>query len=334
MRRMLTVAVGTMLSVFAAVARAQEAVPVPLSDDWGKLVAANDLDVKGNSPFHLGMTFQLYDLEGKPAETGSFETWWAAPGSQRSVVHLAGLDENGSAPEGADAALVRDSYLVRQLIESAVRPVPREQKVGGAITTKTVSFGKVKLDCASPASGPTELMNAQPATVCVEPQKTDVLLLQGLGGKVILLRPRVGKFHDTYVALDLRLAYLGIDSIAGKLTIFQTYDPLTSEVKPPAESQAQPLRTSGAVIAGHRIKFIEPSYPAMAKMQHASGCVLLGAIIGEDGSVERLVPIASTHAMFTDEAMKAVKQWKYSPYLLNGQPTKVDSTVTVNFQIN
>jgi protein TonB len=37
--------------------------------------------------------------------------------------------------------------------------------------------------------------------------------------------------------------------------------------------------------------------------------------------------------MFTDEAMRAVKQWRYSPYLLNGKPTKVDTTVTVNFEL-
>jgi protein TonB len=71
----------------------------------------------------------------------------------------------------------------------------------------------------------------------------------------------------------------------------------------------------------------------MAKMQHASGYVLLNVIIGEDGSVERITPIASTHEMFTDEAMRAVKQWRYSPYLLNGKPTKVDTTVTVNFEL-
>jgi TonB family protein len=332
---MLMAAVGIMLSVATLRAQLQMAVPesTPGSDAWGKLVAANNLDVKGNSPFHLGMTFQLYDLNGKATETGSFETWWAAPRSGRSVVHLAGLNENGSAPEGADAATVRYSYLVRQLLESAVHPVPPEPRLAGSIMTKTVNLGKAVLNCAAPDSGPSESMNTRPTTVCAEPQKADVLLIQGLGGKELILRPRTGKFHDTYVALDLRIAYLGIDAIAGKVTTLQSFDPATSEVKLPAESQPKAEPMSGGVIAGHRIQFKEPSYPPMAKMQHASGYVLLNVIIGEDGSVERITPIASTHEMFTDEAMRAVKQWRYSPYLLNGKPTKVDTTVTVNFEL-
>ena len=335
MRRMLTVAVGMVLSVSALRAQLQLAAPESMagSDAWGKLVAANNLDVRGNTPFHLGMTFQLYDLHGKPSGAGSFETWWSAPGSQRTVVHLAGLDENGSSPSGADAELLRDSYLVRQLIASAVRLVPPEPRLGSPIVTKTVNVGKAVLTCAAPSSGPSESMNAQPTTVCAEPQQENVVLLQGLGGKELILRPRTGKFHDTYVALDLRITYLGVDAITGKVTTLQSFDPATSDVKMPAESQLKAEPMSGGVIAGHRIQFKEPSYPPMAKMEHASGYVLLNVIIGEDGSVERLTPIASTHEMFTDEAMKAVKQWKYSPYLLNGKPTKVDSTVTVNFAL-
>ncbi len=345
MRRMLTAWIGVVLIMSGVGARAQGDPLAAEPEGWSRLAAANNLNLKKNAPFHLGMTFQLYDLKGKPAETGSFETWWAAPGSQRTVVHLTGLNENGSVPDGADAALLRDSYLVSQLIESAIRPVPPVPTVGDAIRMRTVNFGKIKLDCAMAASGPAEQMNAEPTTACVEPQETDVLLLQGLGGKALLLRGRVGKFHDTYVGLDLRLAYLGADSIAGKVTILQNFDPATSEA--PANAQPQTLRLpgeaipggkavrmSGGVIAGHRIRFVEPIYPIVAKMQHRSGSVLLNAIIGKDGSVERLVPIASTNEIFTNEAMNAVRQWKYSPYLLNGEPTKVDSTIIVNFAMN
>jgi periplasmic protein TonB len=45
------------------------------------------------------------------------------------------------------------------------------------------------------------------------------------------------------------------------------------------------------------------------------------------------VPIASTDPVFIDAAMQSVKQWKYSPYLLNGEPTEIDTSITVNFGI-
>lgn len=338
MRRMLVMVVGATLAVSAVGARGQDAAKASDTDEVGELAAANDLELKGKTPFHLGMTFQLYDLEAKPKETGSFETWWAAPGSWRNVVHLAGLNEDGSAPEGADAALVRDSYLVRQLLESAVHPVPKVQ-AAEEMTTRTLKFGKIQLDCTGPKASALQAMNAQAATLCVVPQTTDLLILQGLGGKEILVRPRTGKFHDTYVALELRVGYLGRDAITGKLSIMQDFDPATSEVKlpPPASEAALPSGEAGhipaQVMAGRRVHFVQPEYPDMAKIQHLSGVVLLGAVIGTDGAIQKLAAIASTDALFTDAAMKAVRQWKYSPYLLNGEPTEVDTTITVNFAL-
>jgi TonB family protein len=330
MRRML--AVGTMLSVFAAGAWAQGDAQKADTDEWGKLVAANNLDVKGNTPFHLGMKFQLYDLDGKPTETGSFETWWTAPGKHRTVVHLAGLNEDGRFPAGADAASVRNSYLVRKLLESTISPLP-VMLSPQEVSTRSVKFGKVQLDCIGPKSSLLGLMNAQPTTACVAPNTTDVLFLEGLGGKMTLLRPKTGTFHDTHVALDLRLAILGKDAIAGTMTVLEGDS--SKAVEPPAAdaSEARIAPVSGGVIAGKRIKFVEPVYPAAAKIARLSGAVLLSAIIGVDGSVRRLAPIASTDRMFTDEAMDAVKKWKYSPYLLNGEPTEVDTTITVNFSL-
>jgi hypothetical protein len=272
MRRMLSVATGILVAVYAAGARVQGDAQTPDADEWGKLVEANNLDVKGNAPFHLAMTFQMYDLKGKPAESGSFETWWTAPGKQRTVVHFAGLNENGTAPEGASASLVRDSILVGQLLEAAVRPVPKVLSPAG-IVTGTNKFGKIQLDCTGPKFSPAETFNAQPATVCVEPHTTDVVLLQGLGGKEIMVRPRTGKFHDTYVALDLDLGYLGRDAIVGKMTIMQAYDSTNLEAEPSAAMTSAPsvARVAGGVISGYRIKFTEPTYPLEAKLAHLSG---------------------------------------------------------------
>jgi TonB family protein len=335
MRRMLAVALGMMLAASALRARAQDEVQTPPTDDWGKLVAANNLDVKGNTPFHLGMTFQLYDLNGKPEKTGSFEVWWTAPGKQRSVVHLDGLNENGIAPEGANVALVRDSYLVGGLLEAAIHPVPIVRAPTGLLT-RTVKFGKIELECIGPKPGPMDAMNARPGTACVTPHTTDVLILQGLGGNVVILRPGTGKFHSTCVALNLRIAYIGKDAIAGKLTNLQTYEStnLTAEVPEGATSGPSAVRLSGGVNQGQRIKFAEPTYPEMAKVAHLSGSVLLHAVIAKDGSVQSLVPIASTATVFVDSAMEAVRRWRYSPFLLNGEPTEVDTMITVNFGLN
>ena len=333
MRRMVMAAI--VLAALAVSARAQGAVQASPTDDWGKLVAANNLDVKGNTPFHLGMSFQLYDLKGKPTETGTFETWWPGVGGRRTLVKLAGLNEDGSAPDGADDATVRYAHLVNQFIEAAIHPVPTMESSVGTVT-KPLTSGKFQLECTGPKPSPAEAMNAVLETACMAPNSTDVLTMQGLSGNLTMLRPKTGKFRDTFVAMELRIYYLRMDAIAGKMTGLQVYDPANAKVEAPSTtvSEAPVVRISGGVISGHRIKFVVPVYPMEAKISHLSGTVLMDAVIGKDGVIRRLVPIASTDSMFTESATQAVRQWRYSPYLLNGEPTEVDTTITVNYALD
>jgi protein TonB len=60
--------------------------------------------------------------------------------------------------------------------------------------------------------------------------------------------------------------------------------------------------------------------------------VVLHAIIGKNGSIQDL-KVISGPAMLQSAALDAVKQWRYKPYILNGDPTEVDTTVTVNFNL-
>jgi TonB family protein len=335
MRRMLVAAVGMMFAFSAVAVLAQGKAPAPGTDEWGQLAAANNLDMKGNTPFHLGMTFQLYDLKGKPTETGSFETWWTGVGPRRTVVQLAGLNENGSAQAGADDETMRYSYLVSQLIESAIHPVGT---VGlrKELVSDSLSVGQVRLDCIGPKPSPSEAFNTQIAKVCVAPNTTNVLVSQGDGGAKTLLRLKSGKFHDTFVGLDLRIRYLGMDAIAGKITTMQTYDStqLKAEVPDVTAADSNIVGVSGGVIPPRRIESVGPTYPVMAKAAHLSGSVLLHAVIAKDGSIRNLVPIAATDAVFIDSATAAVRRWRYSPALLNGQAEEMDTMITMNFALN
>jgi protein TonB len=60
--------------------------------------------------------------------------------------------------------------------------------------------------------------------------------------------------------------------------------------------------------------------------------VVLTAIIDKDGSIENL-QLVSGHPILAPAAIEAVKQWRYKPFLLSGQPFEVETTVTVNFQL-
>ena len=76
-----------------------------------------------------------------------------------------------------------------------------------------------------------------------------------------------------------------------------------------------------------------PRYPTLARQTRVSGTVRLHAIIGKDGSVQKL-ELISGHPLLVQSALDAVRQWRYQPTLLNGEPALVDTTVEVIFSLN
>lgn len=100
---------------------------------------------------------------------------------------------------------------------------------------------------------------------------------------------------------------------------------------PPPKPTA-PIRIGGNVMAGRLIRQVTPTYPQIAKIAHVSGTVILHAIIDENGDITSLTYISGP-ALLKDSALQAVRQWKYAPYKLNDQPVKVDTTITVIFNL-
>lgn len=114
--------------------------------------------------------------------------------------------------------------------------------------------------------------------------------------------------------------------------------PFGQDTAPPSPATAPvqtrgPVRISGGVMAGQRLTRVNPVYPDDARANHLEGTVVFSATIGRDGVVQDLKTISGP-AAFTQAATDAVRQWTFRPYLLNGQPTEVLTTITVNFHLN
>jgi protein TonB len=76
---------------------------------------------------------------------------------------------------------------------------------------------------------------------------------------------------------------------------------------------------------------VEPVYPHIAAVSNIQGQVKLHAIIARDGSIQSLNAI-SGHPLLVRAAMDAVQQWRYRPYILNGETVEVETFITVNFK--
>ena len=94
----------------------------------------------------------------------------------------------------------------------------------------------------------------------------------------------------------------------------------------------QRIRISAGVTKGLLIQRVEPVYPPLAKTARVQGDVVLSAIIDSNGLIKNL-QLVSGHPMLVPAAISAVRQWRYKPYLLNGQPVEVETTITVIFTL-
>jgi|SRR5580658_5157845 protein TonB len=100
----------------------------------------------------------------------------------------------------------------------------------------------------------------------------------------------------------------------------------------PKIATPQRVRVSQGVSQGLLIRRVQPNYPPLAKQARIQGQVVLQAEISKDGTIQNL-QLISGHPMLAPAAIEAVKQWRYKPYLLNGEPVAVETTVLVNFSL-
>jgi len=101
---------------------------------------------------------------------------------------------------------------------------------------------------------------------------------------------------------------------------------------PPPKVTPKRITVGGNVQAAHLVNRVQPTYPPLARQTRISGTVKLHAIIGKNGAVEQL-QVVSGHPLLVQSALDAVKQWRYQPTLLNGEPVEVDTEIDVIFSL-
>lgn len=93
------------------------------------------------------------------------------------------------------------------------------------------------------------------------------------------------------------------------------------------------IRVGGNVQQANLLSQVTPVYPAQAKQDHVQGTVQLDVIIDKEGHVDKISVLTGPQPLI-DAAVEAVTQWKYKPTFLNGEPVRVETTVTVNFTLS
>lgn len=324
-------------SFFAA--RAQTPPP-PVSptattaaDEFQALAEANSLDRKGLAPWHLKMSFTIYDPEGQNGQPGTIEEWWVSPEQRRVVITSGAYSETTPDPQGPPPSSAnRLSFLANELLEDVENPIPAAKFVKSeSVSQRVRTFGKVQLTCYEIGPATSGLQSTADQHFCAVPGTT--YLLAGFDTLRTLVRHRAATFQGVHVAMEDTLAYSGRTVISGQIEDLSTFDPKTftgAFTHPLPAEHDQP----GTVTAGRKIDGDQPVYPVLAKVDNLGGTVVLRGVIGKTGRIESLDVISSPGQSLSDSAVQAVKTWKYKPYLLNGNPTDVETTIVINFGLH
>lgn len=326
---------ATLLSPLVS-ARADDAAA--LKDRLHAAEKESSLNAEDVKPFYLKLSVQLFDAKGKPSEQGTVEVYWKSAESQKRVYTFpsyAATEVRVASQMFRTAKTNPPPEPVALLVEQMLHPMAKASQIDASEPQmQKVTLGKAPLDCIMLARSIGESaaipMGLFP-TYCFDAGSSVLRVTSNYGGEVVL-RNVTSTFQQRHVAMDVVVSEKQVEAAEGNLDKLEQRDigdaDLATDGLPPT---VDPVRVSAGVVAGLMISKTDPIYPAMAKARHVQGTVILHAIIAKDGHIQDLRVISSPDSDLSIAALDAVRQWRYKPYTLLGDPVDVETTINVNF---
>lgn len=299
-------------------------------------------------PWHFRASYQIFDKKGNAAGAGTFEYWWESPQVDRSTWTRGGITETEwTTPQGkrfqsSGGALHQlETGLPNELLAPLVEA--QNQEGDTSLERTTVSFGKVKAPClevtkfrrqsAMPGE-PTYKENL--GTYCFDP-RIPVLIAKWQPTGIVESFGNFVQVQERDLARSLQESVEGRKLLAVTIDTVGGLDPAHPALTPPPDAKTPelaPVNLDQKITQGYRIKGSPPGYPAVAKMGHITGTVLLEATIGKDGKIHDLEVISTPDPLLEESAKDAVSSWEYKPYLLNGEPVEVRTMINVTYRMS
>jgi TonB family protein len=307
-------------------------------------IKSNGLDAAEMKPWHLKASFEEADNSGKTTDQGSIEEFWAASQKWKLIYVRAGSThtiygtDHGNLEAGSPAMV---SPLLREVSKSWLTPTPKEAQLEGFdLSSRPVEMGAIKLNCVFPRSQ--EAASADGLMYCFIGSNPTLRMSVGdvdtpRGGTIVMRRVfnKSISFQGRYVAssLNIHSSYGGsINAHIESLDLLPSVD--EAEFTPPPDAKAPPkiVSIAASVAQGYLLYHVTPEYPSAARDARMSGLVVIEAVIAKDGRI-RDAKVISGAKIFQGAALAAIRQWTYRPYLLNGEPVDVNTTINVVFNL-
>jgi TonB family protein len=288
-------------------------------------------DVK---PWHLTATYKLLDEKGNTTDQGTYEEFWVNPTRFKRTYTGTTFTQTDY---GTEKGILRSGQrqpvpiLVSDMRRDFIEPLLSPEAVeNSSFTLQHIDSKGIKLVCL-------RRMNLADSGMvpCLIPDRPILFINVYSPESIQAIHGRILGFHDRFISGDLNFVRGGKSLLVARVVDLRSLNPVNDgDFLPPPDATLLPRRVnmSGDVAAAMMIKHDRPDYPPIARAANVSGTVVLKAVIGTDGHISDLQAISGP-PMLLEAALEAVRKWTYHPYLLNGEPVEVDTTINVVFSL-
>jgi TonB family protein len=290
-------------------------------------------------PWHLKVSFQWMDENGSVKDQGTIEEWWAAPQKKRTTYNLTGISqtiyetEQGRFRSGSAEGVPQ---LIVEAQSAIASPLPSlEYLQHQTIEELEQDSGSTKLLCLTVKIPrvPNAVATRFGPSYCIDVDKP--ILRVTAAGLSQTIDNKIGIFQGRYVPQEIKITRSGKTLLTAHLDTLEVLRTVEdADFVPPSDAVSAPrkIAISSGVATGLLVKEVRPVYPMMAKASGTQGTVVLQVRISKDGSVSE-PRVISGPLVLQQAAIDAVKQWVYKPYILNGEPVDVDTTINLVFHL-
>ena len=327
-------------STAAASAPSANTMPTDPAELMKLAAEVNGLHSDKLAPWHLKLSFQLYDFKGKPTEKGTFEEFWITPKKYKVIYTSKSFNQTEWGTEDGGFFLPVGSSVRRDLqflIRSRMLN-PLEFVEHGTLTTRHEMMGNVYVNCVLVSPVPTKrtAVESLPSGTYCFSQNEPILRTVSVAGTTSISN-RIIRFQNHYLPKSLQVTdykrpYLDLqlESIESLNSIDQR------DFIPPADAEKEdrPVQSGIAGITlGRVLSSPRPDFPVLAMEHGVEGIVVVHVTVGKDGRVLDQYVTSTPDAILVRPALDAVKDYLFSPFVLNGEPVEVEVFVEINFHI-
>lgn len=232
------------------------------------------------------------------------------------------------------AALV--ALVILTVTASAVTPIPESNAPGGKFMNRSLFSGLLAAAGLSAATIGGSVLDPSGAAVP--------------DAQASLYNPDTSQRQQTSTSLDGKFTFQSLDAGSyilhvqkpGFASLYREFNvqdnsdvqhALILSASTSTGAPTQPIHVNSDIAENNLIRKVQPLYPATAKQNRIQGKVLLQATISKEGVPEDIQVVSSPSDDLTQSALDAVRQWRYRPTLLNGQPVAITTDITVNYTL-